>query len=280
LRAIVQSFSQGETQLLEIPCPAVKPAHVLIRTRCSLISLGTERMLVEFAKAGWLEKARQQPDKVKQVLQKIGTDGLIPTIQAVRSKLDQPLVLGYCNAGTIVEVGPDVTGLRVGDSVVSNGAHEEFVVVPQNLCARIPDGVPMEEAPFAVVGSIALQGIRLSNPTIGESVAVTGLGLIGLLCVQLLRAAGCRVLGIDFDSAKCDLAREFGAETVDLSRGADPVAAALHFTDGQGIDAVIITASTQSNDPVHQGALMSRKRGRIILVGVTGLQLSRADFYE
>ena len=168
----------------------------------------------------------------------------------------------------------------VGDRVVSNGKHAEVVSVPMNLCARIPDAVSDEAAAFTVIGAIALQGIRLVQPTLGEAVVVTGLGLIGLITVQLLRAHGCRVLGIDLDPAKLALARRFGAETVDLAAGQDPVAAAQAFSRGRGVDAVIITASTKSNEPVHQAALMCRKRGRIVLVGVAGLELSRADFYE
>ena len=237
-------------------------------------------MLVDFGKANLLDKARQQPDKVRQVLDKVKTDGLVPTLEAVRNKLEQPLPLGYCNVGVVAELGAGVTGFSVGDRVASNGKHAELVSVPVNLCAKIPDGVPDEAAAFTVIGAIALQGIRLVQPTLGEAVVVTGLGLIGLMTVQLLRAHGCRVLGIDLDPRKLELARRFGAEVVDIARGQDPVAAAEAFSRGRGVDAVIITASTKSNEPVHQAALMCRKRGRIVLVGVTGLELSRADFYE
>ncbi len=237
-------------------------------------------MLVDFGKAGLIGKARQQPDKVRQVLSKIRTDGLAPTLEAVLNKLDQPLPLGYCNVGRVMETGFGVTGFEPGDMVVSNGKHAEAVAVPSNLCARVPEGVSVDEAAFTVLGAIALQGIRLVKPTLGETVVVTGLGLIGLVTVQLLRAHGCRVIGLDFDPAKLRLAETFGAETVDLSAGADPVAAAHAYSRGRGVDAVIITASTKSNEPVHQAALMCRKRGRIVLVGVTGLELSRADFFE
>lgn len=257
-----------------------KRGHMLIRTTASLISAGTERMLVEFGKAGWIEKARQQPDKVRMVLDKIKTDGLMPTIEAVFNKLDQPLPLGYCNVGRVMEVGPGVTGFAVGERVASNGKHAEVVSVPTNLCARIPESVSDEEAAFTVIGAIALQGIRLVQPTLGEAVVVTGLGLIGLVTVQLLRAHGCRVMGIDFDAEKVALAKQFGAEGVNLAAGEDPVVASRAFSRGRGVDAVILTASTKSSEPVHQAALMCRKRGRIVLVGVTGLELSRADFYE
>ena len=212
------------------------------------------------------------------VLEKIKTDGILPTVEAVRSKLDQPLPLGYCNVGVVKDNGN--TSFKIGTRVVSNGPHAEVVRVPKNLCAEIPDSVDDESAAFTVLGAIALQGIRLVQPTIGEAVVVTGLGLIGLLTVQILRANGCRVLGIDFDTRKCDLARQFGAETIDLSVGEDPLAKAQQFSRGRGVDAVIITASTKSNEPVSQAAKMCRKRGRIVLVGVVGLELSRADFYE
>ncbi len=237
-------------------------------------------MLVEFGKANLIDKARQQPDKVRQVLDKVRTDGLAPTLTAVRNKLDQPLALGYCNAGTVLGVGAGVTGFAPGDRVASNGKHAEVVSVPTNLCARIPDSVDDDAAAFTVLSAIALQGIRLVHPTLGETIAVSGLGLIGLVTVQLLKAHGCRVLGLDFDARRLELARQFGAEVVDLSSGADPVAASAALTGGQGADAVIITAATKSSEPVHQAALMCRKRGRIVLVGVTGLELSRADFYE
>ncbi|TKB65782.1 MAG: dehydrogenase [Nitrospira sp.] len=280
MKQILQNLSNGQTELAEVPCPQVRSGQLLLRTRTTLVSVGTERMLVEFGKANLLDKARQQPDKVRMVLEKVKTDGLLPTLEAVRNKLDQPLALGYCNAGVVVEVGAGVEGVHVGDRVVSNGKHAEMVAVSKNLCARIPDGVSDEAAAFTVIGAIALQGIRLIVPTLGESIVVTGLGLIGLIAVQLLRAHGCRVLGIDFDADKLEQAREFGAEVVNLSNGGDPVSAALAFSRGCGVDGVLITASTKSNEPMHQAALMCRKRGRIVLVGVTGLELSRADFYE
>ena len=280
MKQILQNISNGQTELAEVPSPQVKAGQLLIRTRASLVSAGTERMLVEFGKANLLDKARQQPDKVRMVLDKVKTDGLMPTLQAVRNKLDQPLPMGYCNAGVVMEVGAGVTGLSVGDRVASNGKHAEVVCVPKNLCAKVPEAVTDEAAAFTVLSAIALQGIRLVQPTLGEAVVVTGLGLIGLVAVQLLRAHGCRVLGIDMDPEKLELARQFGAETVDLSRGEDPVAAATGFSRGHGIDAVVITAATKSNEPMHQAAIMCRKRGRIVLVGVVGLDLSRADFYE
>lgn len=280
MKQILQNLKNGATVVTEVPCPRASAGQLLIRTTSSLISAGTERMLVDFGKASMLDKARQQPEKVKMVLDKIRTDGLMPTLDAVRNKLEQPLALGYCNVGVVLGAGSGVAGFAVGDRIASNGKHAEVVSVPVNLCAKIPDAVSDEEAAFTVVGAIALQGIRLVQPTLGESVVVTGLGLIGQITVQLLRAHGCRVLGIDFDSAKLAMAKSFGAEVVDLAAGEDPVQAAERFSRGRGVDAVIITAATKSSEIMHQSALMCRKRGRIVLVGVTGLELARDDFFK
>ena len=280
MKQILQSLKTGDVTVSEVPCPAVQPGHVLIRSTRTLVSAGTERMLVEFGKAGWIEKARQQPEKLNLVVDKIKTDGVLPTVESVLNKLDQPLPLGYSNTGIVIEVGAGVTSVAVGDRVVSNGKHAEVVSVPANLCAKVPPGVSADEAAFTVIAAIGLQGIRLVQPTLGENVVVTGLGLIGLLTVQLLRAHGCRVLGIDFDPGRLELARQFGAEVVNLSGGEDPLTAAHGFSRGRGVDAVLITASTKSSEPLHQAAVMCRKRGRIVLVGVAGMELSRADFYE
>ncbi len=280
MKQILQSLKTGATEVADVPCPGAKRGQLLICTSRTLVSVGTERMMVDFGKAGWISKARQQPDKVRMVLDKMKTDGVMPTIEAVFNKLDQPLPLGYCNIGTVIEVGAGVVGFEVGDRVASNGKHAEVVSVPVNLCAKVPAGVSDEAAAFTVLGAIALQGIRLVQPTLGEAVVVTGMGLIGIVTTQLLRAHGCRVLGIDFDPTKLAIARRFGAETVDLSAGQDPVAAAERFSRGRGVDAVIVTAATKSNEPMHQAALMCRKRGRIVLVGVTGLELSRDDFFK
>ena len=280
MKQILQDMAKGGSNLVEAPAPKVTTGNILIDTSISLISAGTERMLVDFGKASLIEKARKQPDKVKMVLEKVQTDGLMTTLEAVQSKLAQPLPLGYCNVGVVNAVGNGVSGFKEGDRVVSNGPHADVVRVPKNLCALIPDNVSNEEASFTVVASIGLQGIRLAEPTLGEAFVVTGVGLIGLLTVQLLRAQGCRVLAIDYDDSKLELAKQFGAEVCNPGKGEDPVAAGMAFSRGNGVDGVIITASTKSNDPVTQAARMSRKRGRIILVGVTGLDLNRADFYE
>jgi predicted dehydrogenase/threonine dehydrogenase-like Zn-dependent dehydrogenase len=280
MKQILQDMAKGGTTVTTAPAPSLSANALNIATKVSLISAGTERMLVDFGKSSMLDKARQQPDKVKMVLEKVKTDGLATTIEAVQSKLAQPIPLGYCNVGVVVEAGKNVDGFKAGERVVSNGSHADIVRVPKNLCAKIPDAVDDESAAFTVLASIGLQGIRLAAPTIGENIVVTGVGLIGLLTVQMLRAHGCRVLAIDYDQAKLELAKQFGADICNPGKGEDPVAAGMAFSRGAGVDAVLITASTKSSDPVTQAARMSRKRGRIVLVGVTGLELSRADFYE
>ncbi|HMO39167.1 MAG TPA: bi-domain-containing oxidoreductase [Saprospiraceae bacterium] len=280
MKQIIQDLKSGETILEEVPAPQVRRGCVLIKTHRSLVSLGTERMLVEFGKANWIDKARQQPDKVKQVLEKVKTDGLRPTVDAVLRKLGEPLPLGYCNAGEVLAVGEGVTEFQIGDRVVSNGQHAEVVCVPKNLVAKIPDGVSYEEASFTVIGAIALQGIRLVNPTFGETIVVTGLGLIGLMATQLLLANGCNVIGLDFDQQKVDLAKSWGVQAFNVADGTNPVHLVEKLTQGVGADGVVITASTKSNEVIAQAARMSRKRGRIVLVGVIGLDLQRADFYE
>ncbi len=280
MKQLLQSLATGASDLPELPAPAVRRGQLLIRSTSSLVSAGTERMLVDFGKASWLDKARQQPEKVQQVLEKARTDGLLTTLDAVRSKLDQPLPLGYCNVGTVLAVGAGVTGFQVGDRVASNGHHSELVVVPQHLCASIPTGVSDEAASFTVLAAIGLQGIRLVQPTFGETFVVSGLGLIGLLTGQLLAAQGCRVLGLDPDPEKCDLAERLGITALNLSSGADPVAWCLEHTGGVGADGVLITAATSSSEPVHVAAQATRQRGRIVLVGVTGLELRRDLFYK
>lgn len=280
MKQILQSFKTGVTELAELPSPRVKGGQVLIQTTRSLVSLGTERMLVEFGKASLIQKARQQPDKVKMVLDKIKTEGLMPTIETVFNKLEQPLPLGYCNVGKVVAVGKGVTDFKVGDRVASNGQHAEFVSVPQNLVAHIPDNISDEEAAFTVIGSIGLQGIRLVNPTMGETIVVIGLGLIGLLTAEMLVANGCKVIGYDLDDKKIEIAKQKGIIAFNPRNGNDPVKFVLENTNNIGADGVIITASAKTNDIISQAAQMSRKRGRITLVGVIGLNISRAEFYE
>ncbi len=280
MKQILQDMSSGQTSIVECPAPELQSDSLKIATKMSLISSGTERMLIDFGKASYIDKARQQPEKVKMVLDKVVSDGLLTTFEAVRSKLSKPIALGYSNVGVVQEVSKDVSGFKIGDRVVSNGSHADVVAVKKNLCALVPDKVDDEAAAFTVVGSIALQGVRLAEPTLGESFVVIGAGLIGLLTVQILRANGCRVLAVDFDQDKLALASQFGAEICNPSSGEDIFDHAKSFSRGHGVDGVIITASSKSNDPVKQAAQISRQRGRIILVGVVGLDLDREDFYE
>lgn len=277
---MLQSLKSGAIEVVDVPAPIVRARHVQIATTRTLISAGTERMLLQFGKANLLEKALQQPDRVRQTFEKMRTDGVAATLEAVRAKLDQPIPLGYCSAGVVTAVGAEVSHVRPGDRVVSNAPHAAVAVVGRNLTAKIPDTVSEDAAAFTPLGAIALQGCRLARPMLGETFCVLGLGLVGLIAVQLLRAHGCSVIGADFSKERLALAAGWGAATIDLGLGQDPVASALSATGGQGVDGVLIAASTSSSDPISQAARMCRKRGRIVLVGVTGLKLSRADFYE
>jgi predicted dehydrogenase/threonine dehydrogenase-like Zn-dependent dehydrogenase len=279
MKQIIQSFKTGETILEEVPAPQIAKGKVLIQTSRSLVSLGTERMLVEFGKSNLISKARQQPEKVKQVLDKIKTEGLLPTLEAVFNKLGEPLPLGYCNVGRVIAVGEGVNEFKIGDRVASNGQHAEFVSIPENLVAHIPDHVSDEEAAFTVIGSIGLQGIRLLNPTLGETVVVIGMGLIGLIAAQLLIANGCKVVGVDIDEEKLKVSKRWGVIPFNPRTG-DVVKFVESVTNNIGADGVLITASAKTDDIISQAARMSRKRGRIVLVGVIGLTISRAEFYE
>jgi predicted dehydrogenase/threonine dehydrogenase-like Zn-dependent dehydrogenase len=279
MKQIIQDLKSGDTLLEDVPVPRVGSGKVLIKTHRTLVSLGTEKMLVSFGQANLIDKARQQPERVKDVINKMKTDGIQPTLEAVFRKLGTPLPLGYSQAGEVIEVGKGVTEFSPGDRVVSNGNHAEYVAIPKNLVAKIPEDVSYEEASFTVVGAIGLQGIRLVQPTLGETVAVIGLGLIGLITCQLLNANGCKVVGFDLDEDKLKQAESYGITAVNSGKQ-DPVRFMEDFTDQVGADAVLITASTKSNDVIKQAANMSRKRGRIVLVGVIGLNIDRADFYE
>ena len=280
MKQIVQDLKSGQTILEEVPAPQVKSGCVLIKTTRTLVSLGTERMLVEFGKANLIDKARQQPDKVKQVLDKLKTDGIQPTLEAIFTKLGQPLPLGYCNVGKVIAIGKGVTEFSVGDRVVSNGNHAEYVCVPKNLVAKIPDNVSDDEAAFTVIGSIGLEGVRLLSANLGETVVVIGLGLIGLISAQLLKASGCKVIGIDYDQQKVELAESFGITVINPAKGTNSVSFVDEFTRTVGADGVLITASSKSNDVIHDACSMCRKRGKIVLVGVVGLDIRRDDFYK
>ncbi|MFO1367722.1 MAG: bi-domain-containing oxidoreductase [Marinagarivorans sp.] len=279
MKQLLQSLRNGDTLITEVPAPSLSPQQVLIRSHISLISTGTEKMLVDFGKAGLVSKIQQQPDKVRLVLDKIKTDGLLTTLDSVRAKLDEPIALGYCNLGTVIAVGSDVTEFTLGDRVVSNGHHAELVAVNKNLCAKVPADVTDEQAVFTVLGAIALQGIRLIDARIGETYLVMGLGLIGLLTVQLLRAQGCQVLAMDLAAEKIAAAETLGAHGILIDAQQDTTQQIKNYVP-DGVDGVLLTLSTQSSEPVAQAARACRKRGKIVLVGVSGLQLSRADFYE
>lgn len=280
MRQIFQDLKNGATRLDTIPPPALRPGHVQVRTAFTLISSGTERMLVEFGRAGWLDKARQQPERVHQVLDKVRTDGLLATWDAVSTKLETPLPLGYCHAGIVTGVGDGVDHVAVGDRVATNGPHAERVCVPKHLCVPLPDPVSLEDAAFVPAAAIALQGIRLMEPTLGETVVVSGLGLIGILAGQLLKAQGCGVIGFDPSPDRCRVAAEAGIVGHALSPESDPLATVLALTRHRGADAVLITAATESNAPIEQAAAVCRKRGRVVLTGVVGLNLPRTPFYE
>jgi len=261
----------------DLPAPAVSQGRVVVATAASLISSGTERYVTQLAQSSLLAKARQRPDHVKRVLQKIQQEGLRSTIDQVRARLSEPMPLGYAAAGIVLECARDVQELKPGDRVAVAAPHAGIVAVGKNLVARIPDGVSFDRAAYTSVAAIALQGVRLAKATLGESVLVIGLGLVGQISVALLKAQGCRVFGTDVDPRKLDLALEFGADGVATGSPLDAVRA---FSGGAGIDAVVITAATASNEPIEFAANACRPKGRIVLVGVVGLNVPRPPFFE
>lgn len=267
----------------DVPVPAVQRGRVLVRAAASLISAGTERMAVDEGKKSLLERARERPELVKQVLERARTEGVIKTLNAVRSKLGSSTALGYSAAGIVLAVGEDVTEFRAGMRVACAGAgyasHAEVLSVPKNLCVRLPDEVTFDAGAFGTLGAIALQGVRLAEPTLGESVVVVGLGLLGQITVQLLKANGCRVFGVDLDPAKVALATELGADRAAVSD--DGVKrAVLDWSRGRGADAVLITAATQSNQPVEFAGEVSRLKGRVVAVGMVGLNVPRNLYFK
>lgn len=276
MRQVVQNVCDGKLTLANLVAPAVHPNRVLIANRSSLVSAGTEKMLMQFANKGLLAKAKERPDQVKRVLEKVRSDGLRETYRQVRQKLDQPLGLGYSSAGVVIECGDAVQRFKVGDRVASNGPHASVVSVPENLVARIPDNVDFDQASFAVLGSIAMQGVRLSRCVLGETAFVIGLGLVGQVAVSLLNAAGCRVIGTDPDPGKCELAIKSGAEIAAPGLKASQIS---DLTVGLGADAVLITASTSSNGPIDLACEAVRQKGRIVLVGVVGMEMPRRPMY-
>jgi predicted dehydrogenase/threonine dehydrogenase-like Zn-dependent dehydrogenase len=283
MKAVMQSYSGGSPNVVEVPPPALLPGGLLVQNARSLVSAGTERLMVDLAQKSLLGKARARPDLVRQVLQKVQKDGLLATVDTVRKRLDVPMPLGYSSAGVVLEVADGVSDFRPGDRVACAGAgyanHAEVIFVPRHLAAPVPDAVPFEAAAFTTVGAIALQGLRLAKPELGETVVVIGLGLVGLLTVQLTRAAGCRVLGMDTDPERCRLARELGVEFATE----DPDAlhdTCLEATGGHGADRVLVTASTQSSQPVELAGHLARRRGTVVVVGAVGLELPRPPYYQ
>jgi len=284
MRQVIQDVRQGHVRVEEIPPPALKPAGVLVRTVASVVSVGTERLALEFGQKSLLGKALERPDLVRQVVDKTKRDGVISAYQAVKGRLGVPLSLGYSSAGIVEGVGDGVEGVQVGDRVACAGAgyanHAEVVWIPKNLCVKIPAGPVFDEAPFATVGAIALQGVRLVGPTLGESVVVIGLGLIGQIALQCLKANGCRVFGIDHEADRVTLAIEFGADEAVVSDMPSIVDRVNHFTRGRGADAVIVTAATESDEPVRVAGEICRQRGRVIIVGAVGMNIPRRPYYE
>jgi polar amino acid transport system substrate-binding protein len=283
MKQILQNLKTGQLAVADVPQPVVQRGRVLIRTAASLISAGTERMTVDMAKKSLIGKARERPDLVKQVIQKAKNEGLMNTFNAVRSKLGSSTALGYSASGIVIGIGEDVTEFRVGDRVACAGAgyasHAEVLSVPKNLCVRLPENAGFEAGAFGTLGAIALQGVRLAEPTLGESVVVIGLGLLGQLAVQLLKANGCRVFGVDLDPKKIELARELGADGGALS-DAEAKSAVMEWSRGRGADAVLITAATSSNQPVELAGEISRMKGRVVAVGLVGLDVPRHLYYN
>jgi predicted dehydrogenase len=284
MKQLVQDFKTGEIKLVDVPAPVAAPGCLLVSNAFSLVSAGTERATVSLAQQSLVGKARSRPDLVKQVLDTVKREGVAATIRKVQSRLDQWKMLGYSTAGTVLEVGEGVTGFSVGDPVACAGqdyaSHAEVVCVPQNLCARIHDSVEFNEAAFTTLGAIAMQGVRQSEARLGEVVAVIGLGLVGQLTMQIAKAAGCRVLGIDVSEAACELAKRCGCDEVAVVPRDEVERIAAALTNGFGVDAVIITASTETNEPIALAAKISRDRGRVVMVGVTGMEVPRDLFYH
>lgn len=284
MKQVAQAVHGGGTRVVETPVPALRPGGVLVRTAFSLVSPGTERMIVDLAGKSLVGKARSRPDQVRKVFAKIRTDGVLPVLAAVRARLEGEMPLGYSAAGRVVAVGEGVGDLRVGQEVACAGAgyacHAEVLFVPRNLVAPVPRGLPLRHAAAATLGAIALQGVRRAEVVIGERVGVVGLGLLGLITVQILRSAGCRVLAFDLDPARTALAKELGAEIALMPGEGDAAEIARGFGGGHGLDAVIVTAASESSEPAILAARLCRLGGRVVIVGAVGMDLPRNLFYE
>jgi predicted dehydrogenase/threonine dehydrogenase-like Zn-dependent dehydrogenase len=277
MKQVVQQLSDGKTVVRHLPAPLCSSGEVLVAEVASLISAGTERYVVDLARKNLFQKARARPDHVARVVQKIRQEGLAQSITQMRAKLDEPMSLGYSASGTVLACGPAVQSIKPGDRVAAAAPHAGIVGIGQNLCAVIPSSVSFESAAYAGIGAVAMQGVRLAKLSLGERVLVIGLGLIGQITVGLLKAHGCRVFGIDLDLSKLEVARAFGMDDGDTGSARDPI---RRFSGGYGVDAVIIAAATESNQPIELAADACRQKGRIVLVGVTGLNLPRAPFFQ
>jgi predicted dehydrogenase len=285
MKQVLQSLQTSELLVADVAVPSLPDNGVLVRTVASLVSAGTERMVLEFAKKNLLQKARSRPDMVRQVLQRARREGLLSTFDTVTRRLAEPMPLGYSLVGEVVDVGPRTQGAAIGDFVACAGAgianHAEFVAVPQQLFARLPADfavrAPVEEAAFATLGAIALHGFRLASPQIGERVAVLGLGLLGQLAVQIAHAAGCRVFGVDLDPSRVRLALDHGADAACIR--SEAVERGNAFSGGAGFDVVLIAADTTTNDPVTLAAALARDRAHVIALGAFDLSLPRKEFF-
>jgi len=282
MRQVIQSFKTGELVVEEVPSPVLRLRGILVRTAASLVSAGTERMIIDFAGKDLIGKARARPDLVRQVVDKAKREGVLSTLDSVRNKLDQPLPLGYSSAGVVVGVGAQVDSFQVGDRVACAGAgyasHAEETYIPRNLAVKLADHVPFEAGAFVTVGAIALQGIRQADVVLGHKVAVIGLGLLGQLTVQMLKAAGCQVFGVDLDPKRAELARSLGADAV--AAPGDAAGLGLNLSGGRGFDAVLITADTKDNGPIELAGDLGRDRGVVVAVGAVGLTVPRKAFFE
>ena len=281
MKQLLQNIKNGKSIVEDVPIPTPREGQALVKTEASLVSAGTERMVVEFAEKSLIGKARSRPDLVKQVVEKARREGLVNTAQSAFNRLDQPMALGYSSAGRIVALGKNMQGFRVGQRVACSGGgyavHAEYAVVPRNLLTSLPKKVDFESAAFTTLGAIAMHGFRLAEPQIGESVAVIGLGLLGLLTAQISAAAGCNVLGIDIDPARVDLALSLGLEAVAREKAIDSSAAS---TANRGFDVVLICADTSSNDPVELAGVIARDRARVVATGAVGLSIPRKVYFE
>lgn len=283
MKQLTQNIRSGKSAIQDVPAPQVGRGSVLIQVAASLVSAGTERMVVEFAEKTMLDKARSRPDLVKQTFDKARRDGVLTTIEAVQNRLDAPMALGYSVAGTVIAVGDGVAGFSPGDRVAAAGAgqavHAEVVSVARNLVVPIPDALSFESAAFTTLGAIALQGVRLAGPKLGEIIGVIGLGLLGQITVQLLKASGCRVAGFDLQPDRAALAERLGDMTT-ASSEQQFRSTCLELSRGRGLDAVLITADTKSNGPITLAGEIARDKGIVVAVGAVGLDLPRKPYYE